>query len=44
MVQYAGRILRESSDKTEAEVFDYVDAQTPVLKNMYFRRQKAYKC
>ncbi len=43
MVQYAGRILRESPGKTDAEVFDYVDAQTPVLKNMYFRRQKAYK-
>jgi superfamily II DNA or RNA helicase len=43
VVQYAGRIMRESPGKTEAEVYDYVDVQTPVLKNMFFRRQKAYK-
>jgi superfamily II DNA or RNA helicase len=43
MVQYAGRVLRASPGKTNAEVYDYVDVQTPVLKNMFFRRQKAYK-
>ncbi|OHC65243.1 MAG: hypothetical protein A2040_08905 [Rhodocyclales bacterium GWA2_65_19] len=43
MIQYAGRIMRESPGKTDAEVYDYVDVRAPVLKHMFFRRQKAYK-
>ncbi|MBI5882354.1 MAG: DEAD/DEAH box helicase [Elusimicrobia bacterium] len=43
LIQYAGRIMRELPDKTDAEVYDYADVQVPVLKHMFFRRQKAYK-
>jgi superfamily II DNA or RNA helicase len=43
MIQYAGRIMRDLPGKTDAEVYDYVDVQAPVLKHMFFRRQKAYK-
>lgn len=43
LVQYAGRIMRELPSKTTAEIYDYVDAQVPVLKHMFFRRQKTYK-
>jgi len=43
LVQYAGRIMRELPGKTTAEIYDYVDPQVPVLKHMFFRRQRAYK-
>ncbi len=43
LIQYVGRIMRDFPQKTIAEVYDYVDAQTPVLKHMFFRRQKTYK-
>ena len=43
LIQYTGRIMRESPGKTGAEVFDYVDIQSPVLQHMFFRRQKVYK-
>jgi len=43
LVQYTGRVLRESTGKTDAEVYDYADAQVPVLKRMFARRGKTYK-
>jgi superfamily II DNA or RNA helicase len=43
LVQYAGRILRELPGKTTVEVYDYVDAQVPELKHMFFRRHRTYK-
>ena len=43
LIQYVGRIMRDFQQKTIAEVYDYVDAQAPVLKHMFFRRQKTYK-
>ena len=43
LVQYVGRIMREFPDKADVKVYDYVDAQVPVLRNMYSRRQKTYK-
>lgn len=43
LIQYIGRIMRELPGKTSAEVYDYVDAQEPVLKHMFYRRRKTYK-
>jgi len=43
LVQYTGRVLRELPGKEDAEVYDYVDAQVPVLKRMFARRSKTYK-
>lgn len=43
LIQYVGRILREVSGKTDALVYDYLDSRVPVLKNMHYRRLKAYK-
>ncbi len=43
LVQYTGRVLREFPGKSDAEVYDYVDAQVPVLKYMYASRSKTYK-
>lgn len=35
--------MRVFPGKTGAEVYDYVDAQVPVLKRMFARRAKTYK-
>jgi superfamily II DNA or RNA helicase len=43
LIQYAGRIMRELPGKATAEVYDYLDAQAPVLKHMFWRRHKTYK-
>jgi superfamily II DNA or RNA helicase len=43
MVQYAGRLHRKYRGKTEIRVYDYVDANIPVLLRMHKRRLKAYK-
>ncbi len=43
LVQYTGRVLREVPGKTGAEVYDYSDAQVPILKRMCGRRLKTYK-
>lgn len=43
LVQYTGRVMRVFPGKTGAEVYDYVDAQVPVLKRMFARRAKTYK-
>lgn len=43
MVQYAGRLHRSYQGKTEVRIYDYVDANIPVLLKMYKRRLKAYK-
>lgn len=43
MVQYAGRLHRQSTGKTEIRIYDYVDINIPVLLRMYKRRLKAYR-
>lgn len=43
MVQYAGRLHRQYRGKTEIRVYDYVDANIPVLLRMHKRRLRAYK-
>jgi superfamily II DNA or RNA helicase len=42
VVQYVGRVLRPTADKTRVEVHDYVDASVPVLARMHQERRKAY--
>ena len=42
VVQYVGRVLRPTSEKTRVEVHDYVDTLVPVLARMYDERRAAY--
>ncbi|HEY3081437.1 MAG TPA: DEAD/DEAH box helicase, partial [Chloroflexota bacterium] len=41
--QYAGRLHRLHATKQVVQVYDYVDANVPVLARMYERRLKGYK-
>jgi superfamily II DNA or RNA helicase len=43
LVQYVGRALRACEGKTQVWVYDYVDAQVPLLKRMSLRRLKTYR-
>lgn len=40
--QYAGRLHRIHSNKQEVRVYDYIDQQVPILKNMYEKRLEGY--
>ena len=42
IVQYAGRLHRAHPGKRDALVYDYVDAELPVLRRMFAKRLKAY--
>src|SRR5271155_1733649 len=42
VVQYAGRLHRPHPGKHEALVYDYVDAEMPVLRRMFAKRLKTY--
>ncbi len=41
--QYAGRLHREHTTKTDVRIYDYVDAGHPMLLRMWDKRQKGYK-
>jgi len=43
LVQYAGRLHRRHSDKTEVCIYDYVDRNVPMLARMFDRRMKGYR-
>ena len=43
IVQYAGRLHRQHADKTNVQIYDYVDSGVPVLANMHKKRLKTYK-
>lgn len=42
VVQYVGRVLRPTDNKTRVEVHDYVDSHVPVLARMHDERRGAY--
>lgn len=42
VAQYAGRLHRDYSGKTEVQVYDYIDVHVPVLERMYQKRIKSY--
>jgi superfamily II DNA or RNA helicase len=42
IVQYVGRILRPTPNKTRVVVHDYVDVEVPVLARMYNERARGY--
>ena len=43
VVQYAGRLHREHPGKHTATVYDYVDAELPVLRRMFAKWLKTYR-
>jgi superfamily II DNA or RNA helicase len=43
LVQYVGRLHRSRPGKTEARIYDYVDAAVPVLSRMFERRLRGYR-
>lgn len=43
LAQYVGRLHREHQGKSEVRVYDYVDANVPVLARMAARRRAGYK-
>jgi superfamily II DNA or RNA helicase len=42
VVQYAGRVLRPTAEKTSVVVHDYVDTLVPILARMHNDRRAAY--
>jgi superfamily II DNA or RNA helicase len=43
VVQYAGRLHRAHPGKHDALIYDYVDAELPVLRRMFAKRLRAYR-
>lgn len=43
LIQYAGRLHRHLPDKTEVQIYDYVDAEVPMLARMFEKRVRGYR-
>jgi superfamily II DNA or RNA helicase len=43
VVQYAGRLHRAHAAKRDIRIYDYVDAEVPVLRRMYAKRLRTYR-
>ena len=43
VVQYTGRLHRAHPGKHDALIYDYVDAELPVLRRMFAKRLRAYR-
>jgi superfamily II DNA or RNA helicase len=43
LIQYAGRIHRFHDGKKEVRIYDYVDSNVPMLKNMFKKRLRGYR-
>jgi superfamily II DNA or RNA helicase len=41
--QYAGRLHREHSGKTDVRILDFIDAGHPTLTRMWEKRLRGYK-
>jgi len=44
LIQYVGRVQRPYEGKNLALIHDYFDDQVPMLKLMYFKRLRTYRC
>ncbi len=42
LAQYVGRLHRQYEGKNELQVYDYLDIQIPMLRQMFTRRKKGY--
>ena len=40
--QYAGRLHREHTDKTDIRIYDYVESDSPQLRRMWQKRRTGY--
>ena len=43
VIQYAGRLHRDHPRKRGVLIYDYVDAEVPVLRRMFAKRMRAYR-
>jgi superfamily II DNA or RNA helicase len=43
IIQYAGRLHRASPDKTEVQIYDYLDASSALTVSMFRKRLAAYR-
>ncbi len=43
VIQYAGRLHRAHPGNQDVLVYDYVDAELPVLRRMFAKRPRAYR-
>lgn len=43
VIQYAGRLHRTHPDKRDILIYDYVDAELPVLRRMFAKRLRTYR-
>ncbi len=43
LVQYTGRLHRRHPSKSEVRIYDYVDADVPMLAKMFKKRRKGYR-
>ncbi len=43
LIQYSGRLHRRHPAKTEVRIYDYVDAQVPMLMRMFEKRLPTYR-
>ena len=43
ITQYLGRLHRKNEEKKEIIVYDYVDDNYPITRNMFLKRKKIYQ-
>ncbi len=43
IVQYTGRLHRKNENKKEIIVYDYIDDNFSMIRNMFLKRKKAYE-
>ncbi len=43
LIQYAGRLHRHLPEKTDVRIYDYVDAEVPLLQGMLRKRLRGYR-
>ena len=43
VIQYAGRLHRQDSNKKEILIYDYIDDNFSKTRNMFLKRKKTYE-